>query len=409
MSDKLKQLEIKKLLTEYDYLVIDEEMKNEIIDEYRSVFMEKLGEKIGVSDTDENKPKEEPKEKEEESENVEKKAKEKLIKDEDLSDETKKNMKKMFREIMKKTHPDKVNSEHLVNIYIKSKEAYETNNILELSYNASKLDIPVELSDLDIEILKDLIKYKKTELDTIEKSWLWLWYSADTEKQKDSVILLYYHKMYKSKNNKDTDNITKIDNNKNNKTKTMENLNTTLNAIYSVSPYGEYKNNTNFGGTRNDVYGEVTQISTNGIVNEFKNHFNENTVFYDLGCGLGKMVAHIGLQYNPKKSCGIEFSKERINGANHIKETYCKDNDKISFIHGSFLDQDISDATVAYCDNTMYNNELTEKIINTLPKGCLFICRRKPFLEDKSIEITELKKHTFETTYKKSVIHYLIK
>ena len=29
MSDKLKQLEIKKLLTEYDYLIIDEEMKQE--------------------------------------------------------------------------------------------------------------------------------------------------------------------------------------------------------------------------------------------------------------------------------------------------------------------------------------------------------------------------------------------
>lgn len=187
----------------------------------------------------------------------------------------------------------------------------------------------------------------------------------------------------------------------------MENLKETLEAIYNVSPYGEYKNNTNFGDNRNDVYGEVTQIATDGIVSEFRTYFNANTVFYDLGCGLGKMVAHIGLQYNVKKSCGIEFSRERMKGANHIKETYCKDMDNISFIHESFLNHDISDATVAYCDNTMYDNELTKMIIDVLPEGCLFICRREP--HGISQEVKLLEKQKFITTYRKTKIHYLIK
>lgn len=142
MSDKLKQLEIKKLLTEYDYLIIDEEMKQEIIDEYKPGFMEDLGKKTGEEE------KEEPQTEEEPQTQPEKKEIEKLIKDEDLSEDTKKRMKKMFREIMKKTHPDKVNSEDLVEIYIKSKEAYETNNILELSYNASKLKFDIDLDEM---------------------------------------------------------------------------------------------------------------------------------------------------------------------------------------------------------------------------------------------------------------------
>ena len=124
MSDKLKQLEIKKLLTEYDYLIIDEEMKQEIIDEYKPGFMENLCEQFNDEEKEEEQdPQKQP----------EKKELEKLIKDEDLSEDTKKRMKKMFREIMKKTHPDKVKSEELIEIYIKSKEAYDTNNLLELS------------------------------------------------------------------------------------------------------------------------------------------------------------------------------------------------------------------------------------------------------------------------------------
>jgi len=192
MSDKLKQLEIKKLLTEYDYLIIDEEMKQEIIDEYKPDFMRDLGKETSEEEKEqEQEPQKQP----------EKKEVEKLIKDEDLSEDTKKRMKKMFREIMKKTHPDKVKSEELIEIYIKSKEAYDANNLLELSYNASKLNISIELSELEIEILKDLIKHKRESLETIEKSWLWMWYKAGTETEKDNVIKLYYLTVHKKKDN----------------------------------------------------------------------------------------------------------------------------------------------------------------------------------------------------------------
>tara|TARA_R100000908_G_C3753824_1_gene148174 strand:+ start:78 stop:656 length:579 start_codon:yes stop_codon:yes gene_type:complete len=186
MSDKLKQLEIKKILSEYDYLIIDEEIKQEVIDEYRPIFMKNLGKEMGIGEEEPDNPPPQ--------DNIEEKELVKLIKDEDLSDDSKKRVKTMFREIMKKTHPDKVQSEELVDIYIKSKEAYESNDILELSYNASKLNINIELSDLDIEILKDLIKIKIEKIESIEKSWLWLWYKAGTETEKNNIIKLFYLK-----------------------------------------------------------------------------------------------------------------------------------------------------------------------------------------------------------------------
>tara|TARA_B100000497_G_C7399210_1_gene253178 strand:+ start:18 stop:620 length:603 start_codon:yes stop_codon:yes gene_type:complete len=200
MSDKLKQLEIKKLLSEYEYLIVDDEYKQQIISDYSSQF---------INDIDEQTGKKKEKKDEGEPEVIPPEEKEiiKKINDEDLTDETKKRMKSMFRAIMKKTHPDKVQSEELVDMYIKSKEAYETNDILTLCFFANKLDVIVELSDMEVELLKDMVKQKKEELDSIEKSWLWLWYKANTEQAKTNIIQLYYNNVLKNK--EDTEEETK--------------------------------------------------------------------------------------------------------------------------------------------------------------------------------------------------------
>jgi len=260
-----------------------------------------------------------------------------------------------------------------------------------LSYVADKLDMEIIFDYEEINLLKKLIEVKKTELSNIEKSWLWLWSSKDNQEYRDSIIELYYNKMYKP-----------IEENNNNN---MENLEEKLNEIYKLTPYLEYKNKTEFKEEYADVYGEITKNGTNGIVKHFKEHFNKDTVFYDLGCGLGKMVIHIGLQYKPKKSCGIELSKERIKGANDLKEKHCKDNNIISFIEGDFFKNDLKDATVVYIDNTAMTRELTQKIVDFLPKGCLFICRKKPNFTDTETLIGE----QFLSTYNTKKIHFLIK
>tara|TARA_Y100000389_G_C17454290_1_gene516993 strand:+ start:474 stop:1667 length:1194 start_codon:yes stop_codon:yes gene_type:complete len=397
MGDKLKQLEIKKLLLEYSYLLTDEELKDEIIDEYQPQFMESFLKKTnkasekeeeGKSKEDiEDKDKKEPKPKE-------KKPIKKKIEDDLLSDETKKRLKTMFREIMKKTHPDKVNSEDLVHFYVLAKEAYEENNIVQLAFVAQQINIDVDLGEDEIEFIKQLIKEKQDEVKGKETSWLWLWYKAEgNEEIQEKIMNTYVNKKFPNLNKKTG--------------KTMGNLNKILEKIYKINSFGQYENKTKFDREEYSIYREVTQISTNGIVDEFKDYFNENTVFYDLGCGIGKMVAHIGLQYNPKKSCGVELSKERFEGTKNIKETYCKDMDNISYIHESFLNCDVSDATVVYCDNTMYDAELSKMIIDMLPEGCLFICRRKPLRRDD--RVNELKDKKFETSYNKTNIFYLIK
>ena len=137
-----------------------------------------------------------------------------------------------------------------------------------------------------------------------------------------------------------------------------------------------------------DGYGETGFSSMERIINYFNNYFNENTVFYDLGCGTGKIVYHVGLAYPVKKACGIEFSKERCTTAIRISEKYSIKSDKISIINKNILDCDISDATVIYIDNTLFPKLINDKIYNMIPDGCLVISRAKISLNETQLYLS---------------------
>ena len=158
----------------------------------------------------------------------------------------------------------------------------------------------------------------------------------------------------------------------------MKDLKKTLEEIYQTSPYLQFKNKTHFNKKKvgKSTYGEITQIGTNNIVEKFKDYFNTNTVFYDLGSGLGKMVIHIGVEYGVKKSIGIEYSKERYEGALFLKESFAKEHNNIEFHCGNYTLHDLSDATVIYLDNTCFPDEIFLRMYEGLTKGCLILYKK---------------------------------
>ena len=180
-----------------------------------------------------------------------------------------------------------------------------------------------------------------------------------------------------------------------------------LDQIYKVSCYDkDFKNKTIFvNNIGSPIYGEITQEGTNSLINYFKEHFNENAIFYDLGCGLGKMVFHIGL-LDIKKSVGIEYSKERYNGCKYIQTNYCPTNKNIEFYNKSFLEHDFSDATIIYIDNTCFNETVNMEIYNKIPKGCLFIFKR---IITGVIENVKFEQNLVKRTYNQRQINWLIK
>jgi predicted RNA methylase len=186
-----------------------------------------------------------------------------------------------------------------------------------------------------------------------------------------------------------------------------------LDSIYEIHGFDKrYRNETIFESSlgTSGVYGEITREGVDNIVNDFKSYFNNNTVFYDLGCGLGKMVFHIGIQYKVKKSCGIEYSKEKYRGSIDIQNKHCSTFNNINFIHDSIFEQDISDATVIYIDNTMYLKEQpNKKIYDKIPKDCFILCRRPLLSPDPHNVFTKIKNIKYSTTYNSKELIYGIK
>jgi hypothetical protein len=183
-----------------------------------------------------------------------------------------------------------------------------------------------------------------------------------------------------------------------------------LSTIYKID-YTKIYNKTEFDRNivGSAVYGETGFNSIESIIKEFNEFFNENTVFYDIGSGLGKIVYHIGLKYNVKKSCGIEYSKERYDCSLKIRENFNIKANNITFLNANVLECNILDATVIYTDNTAFPKNINDLIYKKIPKGCLVISRNffKEAMQNK--EIIKKNINDSSTNYGTNSLYFFIK
>ena len=149
MDDKIKKLEIKRLFQEYVLLNTDNEYKQEIISEYKTVFLEKVGElkkemfpqivlpeneqeskEETINETEKtSEEKSEPKEEDKKQEELPKKNK---IDESSINESTRVKVKRMYREIVKITHPDRNDTDKYLETHLKATMAAEEFNLFEL-------------------------------------------------------------------------------------------------------------------------------------------------------------------------------------------------------------------------------------------------------------------------------------
>ena len=191
MDEKLVDLQINKLIQEYSFLKSDEELKKELINTKQKEFLDlvngKLNELNPQDSNHEPKTKQEPK-----SKKIEPK-----IDISGMSENTKVRIKKIYRNIVKVTHPDRIDSEELKELYMEATEAYEAYNIFELCFISKKLNIKVKLSLEETKTLNELINSKKDEIKKIESSFIWLWLIAPSENEKNELVDRFIEKHYK--------------------------------------------------------------------------------------------------------------------------------------------------------------------------------------------------------------------
>lgn len=179
MNERLEQLEIQRLLQEYNFLILDDEYKQEVISSGKSEFLKKVHELNGSTPS-------QPESKEI-NENVEKPKKQKIDPN-TVDPKVREKVKKLYREIAKLTHPDKVDSDELVELYTKATIAAEEFDLFVLYGICAQLNISHSIDKEDKGVLKEHISNKKKKLDGIERSFIWLYVHAETEEEKEKLV-----------------------------------------------------------------------------------------------------------------------------------------------------------------------------------------------------------------------------
>jgi hypothetical protein len=203
---KLKQLEVKKLLKELDFIESDFNYKNEIVFEADSEFIKSVNDLLEkhpmlkeVIDKKNNKRVDSvfsdiiKESLDKDNEILEEELVEEFINDEVVIeiDPREVKMKKLYRDIAKLTHPDKIVSEKLNDLYLKSTKFYKNSDITGIYYICDELGITYEIDDKDNEMITNKINNLKNRISFMESTLTWRWYHSDSEKEKEQIVLSY--------------------------------------------------------------------------------------------------------------------------------------------------------------------------------------------------------------------------
>ena len=204
---KLKRLEVKKLLKELDFIESDFNYKNEIVFEADSNFIKSVNDLLekhpmlkDIINKKNNKRVDlvfsdiikEALDKDDEILEEEELV-EDFINEEVVSEINPKEvkMKKLYRDIAKLTHPDKIVSEKLNDLYLKSTKFYKNSDITGIYYICDELGITYEIDDKDNEMISNKINNLKSRISFMESTLTWRWFHSESEKEKEQIVLSY--------------------------------------------------------------------------------------------------------------------------------------------------------------------------------------------------------------------------
>lgn len=201
---RLKNLNIKRLLKELDFIEMDYEYRSELVSDADSDFMNRINEFLSknpdLKDIYDKKV----------TDRIEKtinQAKAKVVEeilidveddtvlednqnfDDIISNEKSPEVKRVYREIVKLTHPDKVSEKKLNDYYIKSTELYNNNDKIGLYKVCDDLSIDYEIDENDTEIIEDKINTLKRKINFLESTFTWKWFNTKDEKVKEKILL----------------------------------------------------------------------------------------------------------------------------------------------------------------------------------------------------------------------------
>ena len=189
MEEKLHELHINKIIQEYSYLKSDEDFKKEVISTKQSEFLKSINQTLQTFSPDQIR-------KYDDTQPPPVIDKKKGIDIDEIPHNTKIKAKNVYRDIVKLTHPDKVDDNDLNELYIEAKDAYEVYDLFELYFIARSLNIRLKLTFEEMDTLNKLIDLKKQNIKSIESSYVWLWINGSSEDEKIRIVNQFIEQHY---------------------------------------------------------------------------------------------------------------------------------------------------------------------------------------------------------------------
>lgn len=192
---KLRNLELKKLLKELEYIQLEFEYRTELIGEVDRKFTEQIGNFL------ENNP--DVKEVYDQKNDariqmaIDSKLSESEITDIEVDVEshemkqvtTSSKVKKLYREIVKVTHPDSINKKNLNEIYLNATKYYNLNDKIAIYKICSELNIEYEMDEDDEVEINSKINELKGRLFFLESTYAWKWHQSKNDMEKNQVMV----------------------------------------------------------------------------------------------------------------------------------------------------------------------------------------------------------------------------
>ncbi len=188
----INQLQIKKLFKELDFYETDYEYKNEVITQSESEFMNSVNEFLDGDPELKQLFDEKLNQRFEDAVNKSIQEEEEI--DYDVIDEKptpSPKIKKLYREIVKLTHPDKVKRKKLNDLYIKATNYYNLIDKVGIYRICNELDIDYELEDEDQSVIDIKISDFKNRITFLESTFTWKWFTTEDEMEKNQILIDY--------------------------------------------------------------------------------------------------------------------------------------------------------------------------------------------------------------------------
>jgi len=200
--DKIKQLETQRVLRELDFLETDYNYRKEVVSSADPEFLKSVNQFLEENpelkeqyDTKVSQLLDEAlKNFDKQLEELENLTEEEKFDDFDNWDNEEivdngNNLKKLYREIVKLTHPDIVRNKRLNELYLKAGRYYESKNKIGIFAICNELNIPYEISSEDIEsIMSEIMQYRE-KIHFLESTYTWKWYYCKDDESKRTLIV----------------------------------------------------------------------------------------------------------------------------------------------------------------------------------------------------------------------------